>query len=144
MPRLLLGVTIFVLAVVVVVIGGSLYFSDNSEDTTVETEILEEQDSETLSETEVTENEPETTPGTVSVETKKEEPIETVSIKGSDLPEGQRKLLETLGIDVDTFVVTPQMIACAEEKVGKERLDEIVDGATPSFLEGVSLFNCYK
>lgn len=55
----------------------------------------------------------------------------------------QKELLESFGIDTTGITVTAEMIACAEEKVGKERVEEIKNGATPGFLEGLSLVSCY-
>jgi len=60
------------------------------------------------------------------------------------LTAGQSKMLESLGINPDEVTVTPQMVACAETKLGATRIEEIKNGATPSFSEGVSLVACYK
>ncbi len=54
----------------------------------------------------------------------------------------QKKMLGALGIDVNK--VTPSMIACAETSLGASRTEEIKNGATPSFSEGVKLIACYK
>jgi hypothetical protein len=59
------------------------------------------------------------------------------------LTPNQKKMLESFGIDTTSLTVTAQMISCAQEKLGKTRLEEIMAGATPSFLEGASLFGCY-
>lgn len=63
-----------------------------------------------------------------------------------DLPltPSQRSMLETAGIDVETFVITEAMIACAKEKLGEARFNEIIAGAAPSFLEGTSLLSCIR
>ena len=68
--------------------------------------------------------------------------IEGATVDTSTLGEGQQQLLQTFGIEGD-IEITPEMIACAEEKIDKERLDEIIAGATPSFMEGVALAGCY-
>ena len=60
------------------------------------------------------------------------------------LTEGQKNMLMSFGLDPNTIVLTPTIIACAEGKVGKTRLDEITKGATPTFFEGASLLVCYK
>ena len=60
------------------------------------------------------------------------------------LTDSQRKMLESFGLDPDSIVITPAVIACAEAKLGKTRMDEITNGATPSLLEGASLVACYK
>ncbi len=61
----------------------------------------------------------------------------------SKLTDSQRKMLESFGLNPDTIVITPAIISCAEAKVGKDRMAEIQNGATPSFLEGTSLVACY-
>lgn len=66
------------------------------------------------------------------------------SVSGDDLTPGQRQMLTAMGINPDEFTITPQMIACAEAKLGTGRVEEIKNGATPSFSEGVSLVACYK
>lgn len=72
----------------------------------------------------------------------------TSSVKeGTPLPKGalteeQRSLAESLGIDVDSFVITETMIRCVEEKLGTERLDEIMAGASPSPLEAMRMLPC--
>lgn len=80
----------------------------------------------------------------ISEEAEGEEETEGTEVDIGALPEGQRTLLRALGIEGDTVTLTPQMIACAEAKVGTERLEEIQNGATPSFSEGLSLFGCYR
>jgi hypothetical protein len=69
---------------------------------------------------------------------------EDTQIDASMLSEGQIKLLQTLGVDTDNITITPEMVACAEAKVGAARMEEIKNGATPSFGEGASLVACYK
>ncbi len=69
---------------------------------------------------------------------------ENTTIRASSLSDGQKKLLGALGIDADAITVTPEMIACAEASVGPARVDEITNGATPSFTEGLKLAGCYK
>lgn len=60
------------------------------------------------------------------------------------LTDGQRKMLQSFGINPNEVTITPTMITCAEAKVGKARVAEITNGATPSLLEGASLIACYK
>ncbi len=66
------------------------------------------------------------------------------SVSGNNLTPGQRQMLTAMGINADEFTVTAEMIACAETELGAERVEEIKNGATPSFGEGVSLVACYK
>lgn len=66
------------------------------------------------------------------------------TVDTSSLSAGQRQMLEAMGIDADTVNITPEMIACAEAKLGAARIEEIKNGATPSFSEGASLVACYR
>lgn len=79
----------------------------------------------------------ETTPVEVHTNT-----TENITVDTSSLGDGQQQLLQTLGIEGE-IEITPEMQRCAEEKIGTERLDEIINGATPSFAEGLSLARCY-
>jgi len=74
-----------------------------------------------------------------SVDTQITEPIEV----GSKMTAEQRKMLESFGLNPDEITITPGMIACAEAKVGTARIQEITNGATPSFMEGAALVTCY-
>ncbi len=66
------------------------------------------------------------------------------SIPLRDLPlsDSQKKTAASFGIDVDTFIITPAMIVCAEGKLGKSRLDAIIAGSGVSFMESMSLMGC--
>ena len=66
------------------------------------------------------------------------------TVNTSSLTPGQRQMLEAMGIDADTVNITPEMVACAEAKLGAARVEEIKNGATPSFTEGASLVGCYR
>ncbi len=69
---------------------------------------------------------------------------EATTVPSSNLTEDQKKMLSSFGIDPNTVTITPEMIACAEGKLGQARIEEIKNGATPSFTEGVSLAACYR
>ncbi len=71
-------------------------------------------------------------------------PKVTEPIKLSTLPlsDAQKSMLGTAGIDVDTFVITPEMIACAEAALGAERFAAIVGGDAPGATEIFSLLRC--
>ena len=56
----------------------------------------------------------------------------------------QKQMLSSFGIDPNNVTITPEMIACAEGKLGAARIEEIKNGATPSFTEGASLIACYR
>ncbi len=68
---------------------------------------------------------------------------ENVVIPTDSLSDEQLQLLDTFGVEGDEIVITPEMMTCAEEKIGQTRVNEIIEGSTPSFLEGVSLARCY-
>lgn len=69
---------------------------------------------------------------------------EGTTVGANSLTDGQKKLLQAFGIDPSKVTITPQMIACAEAKLGVARVEEIKNGATPSFSEGASLVACYR
>ena len=69
---------------------------------------------------------------------------EGTTIETSSLSEVQLKLLNALGIEASSINVTPEMVACAEASLGSTRIEEIINGATPSFSEGLKLANCYR
>ncbi len=77
-------------------------------------------------------------------ENQKNQSTENTSGQNSNLTEGQRNMLRSFGLNPDEVNITPQMIACAEAKIGATRIEEIKNGATPSFTEGASLVACYK
>lgn len=66
------------------------------------------------------------------------------TISTDSLSEGQREMLEHLGIHDSSFTITREMELCAEEKLGDMRVQEIKSGATPTFSEGMTLVACYK
>lgn len=71
-------------------------------------------------------------------------PLPPAGIPLRDLPlsEAQLSTLSTFGIDVETFVLSPAMIACAEQNLGSDRLAAIKAGTAPSFTEALSLVGC--
>ena len=81
-----------------------------------------------------------------NIETNTEDPVEAdegMSLKDLNLSDSQQDMVEKLGIDVDTFVITKEMIECAENKLGKERYQAILAGSAPTFFESLSLVACY-
>lgn len=82
-----------------------------------------------------------------SQETQSGSVAETVPAGGLSLPpdalsEQQKNIAESVGIDVDAFVMTPQMVQCAEEKLGTARIMEIMAGDSPSVIEVARLAPC--
>ena len=70
--------------------------------------------------------------------------MEPIVVKTADLSDSQQKILESFGFGGETFTVTSAMISCAENAVGKARLQEILDGAAPTPLESIKLLPCFK
>jgi hypothetical protein len=70
--------------------------------------------------------------------------LATDGIPLRDLPlnDSQRSALDTMGIDVETFVITPEIQACAAAKLGDARMSEIVAGGAPSLIETTKLISC--
>jgi hypothetical protein len=72
--------------------------------------------------------------------------LPTTDIKLEDLnlkPEHEA-LLKKVGIDTKTFVITKDMVACAEKKVGSVRINEFIQGTTPTLTEMSTLISCFK
>lgn len=59
----------------------------------------------------------------------------------SSLPESQQSVLRSLGY-TDSVTFTPEMVTCAEAKLGTARVEEIRNGASPSALEVIKLTPC--
>lgn len=68
----------------------------------------------------------------------------TKVISSTQLSAEQRSLLSSFGINADNIAITQEMITCAEVKLGAARIDEIVNGAKPTFSEGLALLTCYN
>lgn len=67
-----------------------------------------------------------------------------VTVSTEQLPENQKKVLDTLGISEKEFTITPEMVECAIDVVGETRALEIEKGASPSLSEGLTLLVCLK
>lgn len=97
--------------------------------------------------------ESETTP-TTSSEMQKQNPPqeptptitlpEPVTISIDSLPQGQRTLLEALGMDSASYTITPEVVQCAIDALGEERALAIQNGAVPTMAEGLTLIACLK
>lgn len=83
-------------------------------------------------------NTPETLHGSIAEES---DPVDT-PVANTVLTEKQRALIESFGVDVESFVLTPEMQRCATEALGESRMAEIVAGATPSLMEAAKLAGC--
>lgn len=71
-----------------------------------------------------------------------DEVVTTIEI--DSLSESQQTAIRTLGFEGENFNVTTGMVVCAEDAIGKERFDAIIDGAAPTPLESLKLLPCFK
>ncbi|MEN9920125.1 MAG: hypothetical protein RL538_18 [Candidatus Parcubacteria bacterium] len=69
-------------------------------------------------------------------------PKEGIPLSSLPLTDSHKKALSAVNIDVETFVLTPEMITCGGEKLGATRIEEIIAGAAPSVLEITKLIPC--
>ena len=69
-------------------------------------------------------------------------PEEGMKIDSKIITNEQKAMAEKVGIDVDSISITPEMVGCAEKKLGEGRLQEIINGTSPSVLESMSLLGC--
>ncbi len=69
-------------------------------------------------------------------------PDKGIRIATLKLSPEQKSLLKKVGIDTQTFVLTKDMLACASDKLGEQRLASIAAGAAPSILETTRLLPC--
>lgn len=68
-------------------------------------------------------------------------PAAGFTVTVSSLPEAQQDVLRTLGYG-DTITFTAEMVQCAEEKIGVDRVAAIKSGGTPTVLEVGNLARC--
>lgn len=78
-----------------------------------------------------------------------QETVATVPDKGIPLStlklnETQKATLQKVGIDTQSFVITKDMVACSAEKLGPERTQALMAGASPSLIEITTLTPCLK
>jgi len=67
-----------------------------------------------------------------------------LTIQKSDLTDSQQRMLSLTGFDGEEIVVTESTILCAETKIDPKRLAEILEGATPSISESLTLLSCLR
>lgn len=65
-----------------------------------------------------------------------------VPLKSVPLSAAQQQTLEFVGVDVETFVITSAMQACASTKLEADRIAEITAGDAPSAVEVLRLTPC--
>ncbi len=71
-------------------------------------------------------------------------PDEGLPLSNFSLEGAQKKALETAGINTETFVITKDMLVCAEKAVGADRVAAFVSGETPTVLEMGKMSPCLK
>lgn len=69
---------------------------------------------------------------------------DSVPLKDIALTPDQVETLTKVGVDVDTYVLTPDLITCFETALGKEKWQEIIAGAKPGVLDIAKLVPCVK
>lgn len=71
-------------------------------------------------------------------------PAGGIPLKTLPLTDAQKSALKTMNIDAETFIITQDMVDCTEASLGAARFSEIINGAAPSFTEGLTLFKCIQ
>ena len=69
---------------------------------------------------------------------------EGLPLKNLALGSAQKKALEAVGIDTETFIISNGMLTCAEDKLGAQRIAEFVAREAPSVIETGKLLPCLK
>lgn len=67
-----------------------------------------------------------------------------IPLSSLPLSDSQQEALRNVNIDPETFIITPEMQACAQDAMGQERYNAMLDGAAPTFLESMSLLRCVQ
>jgi hypothetical protein len=127
-----------ILVVVAIALAGYAFWSTTSEEVPVVPGVVMDQMPESPRS--------QTTTGTTS-STNPQDTVGTTTQRTTSTPgitDGQRRLLEAFGVDPNTATLTPQMIACAEARIGADRVNDIQQGDTPSMGEGATLMTCYN
>jgi hypothetical protein len=71
-------------------------------------------------------------------------PNEGLLLNNFSLEGVQKKALEASGIDTETFVISKEMLVCAEKAVGADRIAAFVAGESPTVLEIGKMSPCLK
>jgi hypothetical protein len=66
-------------------------------------------------------------------------PLKTLSLEGA-----QKKAVEAVGINTETFVITKDMLQCARDTVGADRVSAFMAGEAPSVFEIAKLLPCLQ
>ena len=65
-----------------------------------------------------------------------------IPLRDLQVEAAQKKALEAVGIDPATFVISKEMLVCAEETLGAERVSAFVGGESPTIIEMGKLLPC--
>lgn len=69
-------------------------------------------------------------------------PEDGIPLSSLKLSDEQKSILKKVGVDTQTFVLTKDMLTCANGKLGKERVVAITKGSSLSVLEVTRLLPC--
>lgn len=71
-------------------------------------------------------------------------PYEEIEYNNPLIPDTQEKALYDMGVDTKALPseITPAMAQCFEDKLGKTRTQEIINGAIPSAMDVFKAKNC--
>lgn len=69
-------------------------------------------------------------------------PEKGIPLSSLKLSDEQKSLLGKVGINTQTFVLTNQMVSCASEKLGSDRVAAITGGGSPTLFEVTKLLPC--
>lgn len=65
-----------------------------------------------------------------------------IPLSSLPLTDQQKNALSGVGIDVNTFVLTQPMLECGAGKIGEARIEAIVGGEAPTFMETTKMLPC--
>lgn len=69
-------------------------------------------------------------------------PAAGIPLSSLPLTDAQKNAITAVGIEVETFTLTQSMLECGSEKIGIDRIEAMVGGGAPTFLEVTKLLPC--
>ena len=69
-------------------------------------------------------------------------PTGGIALSSLSLSDEQKAALGKVGIDASTFVLTETMLECGVGKIGADRIEAIVGGQAPTFMETTKMLPC--
>ncbi len=67
-----------------------------------------------------------------------------IPLRDVSFNDAQKKALTAAQIDIETFVISREMLGCAEDAIGTERVTALQKGESPSLIEIGKLLPCLK